>query len=255
MFYFDLDEMDKLANKLFFFGLNKINLYSFRDSDHFKFVNNYHGEADIISKEKIKYQADKYKNKTTKERIGIMIEELGLNFEPDKVYLLTNVRTFGYVFNPVSFYYCFDKAGQLRALFSEVNNTYLQQKMYYSVIKDPNEEVYKEKQRKNYYISPFIDYDTDLEWTFSTPGEKLKMQIDSVKGDNAVLTTNLIGSRRELTNINLLYLFLRYPFYNFMVIIIIHFQALKLWFKKVPLHGKKETDKKIAQTISSNKER
>lgn len=254
MFYFDLDEIEGLADKLFFFSYNKWNIYSFWDKDHFKFINNYKGDTKTISQEKIKYDQDRYKNKNTRQRIETMIKEMGLEFELGKVFILTNLRTLGYVFNPVSFYYCFDKAGKLRVLFSEVNNTFLDQKMYYSQINDPDKDVFKEKQRKNYYISPFISYDSELQWTFRVPGEKLSMMIDSIKDNEAILKTNLVGLRQELSNLKLIYLLLRYPLYNIMVIVLIHFQAMKLWLKKVPFHKKGETDKKIAEDILSNKE-
>ena len=202
MFYFDLDELEKLNKNLIFFAYNKLwNIFSFLDKDHFKFINDYKDEAKIISEEKIKFDKEKYKGKKTRERIEIMIKELGLDFKLDKVYILTNTRIIGYVFNPVSFYYCFDEKRKLRALFSEVNNTFLEQKMYYSSIDDPDQEVFKEKQQKNYYISPFIDPDTMLHWTFKKPGEKLSMMIDSVKGDNAILKTKLTGRKKELNNI------------------------------------------------------
>lgn len=248
MLYLDLDELDTLDNKIAIFGYNKFNILSFYDDDHFKFIEyKSKSNAEKISKEKISYDAKKYKGKKTKERIKILIDELGLNFQLGKVFLLTNVRNLGYIFNPVSFYFCYDKKGQFKVLFSEVNNTFRQQKMYY-ILADKDKEEFSSRQKKNYYISPFIDYDTYLHWNFKVPGEKLDIKIDSEK-EEKVLRTSLRGFRKKINNMNFFYLILRYPLITLMTIIIIHIQALKLWLKKIPYAHKDETDEKIVKSI------
>jgi len=244
MWYIDLDELAKLS-ELKLFSYNRSNIYSLFDSDHFKFIDQ---KNQIISKEKVNYKASKYLGKNIKDRLKLMVEELKLGFEPEKVFLLTNLRQFGYVFNPVSFYYCFDKHGKFRALFSEVNNTFHDQKMYYVHITNPGKEIFEDVQRKNYYISPFIDYDTDLHWEFNIPQNEFFMKIDSVKGET-ILKTSLSGKRKELTNSALFYLIFRYPAMTFMIMFLIHYQALKLWLKKIPFNEKEKTDKQIEKAI------
>lgn len=245
MWYIDLDELDKLS-ELKLFSYNKSNIYGLFDNDHFKFIDQ---KNQIISKEKVNYDASKYAGKNTKERIKVMVEELKLGFEPDKVFLLTNLRQFGYVFNPASFYYCFDMDGNLRAMFSEVNNTFHDQKMYYVNIENPNLELFEDVQRKNYYISPFIDYDSDLHWAFNTPRKDLLVKIDSIK-DETILKTALTGKRKVLSDSTLVSLIFRYPLLTFMIILLIHYQALKLWIKKVQFHSKEITDRKIEKAIN-----
>ena len=249
MWYIDLDEIDKLS-ELKLFSYNKRNIYGLYDKDHFKFINQ---KNQIISKEKVKYDASKYSGKNLKERVKVMVEELKLGFEPEKVFLLTNLRQFGYVFNPVSFYYCFDKDGKLRAMFSEVNNTFHDQKMYFVKIKNPNSEIFEDIQQKNYYISPFIDYDSDLHWKFNIPRKDLLVKIDSIKGET-ILKTALTGKRKELSNTILFSLIFRYPLLTFMIIFLIHYQALKLWIKKVQFHRKELTDRKIEKAIKYEKD-
>lgn len=252
MMYLDLDELPDLANDFSIFGYNRKNILSFYDEDHFKFLKATSGDYKIISQENVKFEASKYINKNTKERIQILAQELGFDFDIEKVFILTNLRNFGYIFNPVSFYYCYDKNGVFRVLFSEVNNTFLDQKMYYTLIDDASEEMFSSRQRKNYYISPFISHDNDLEWNFNIPGESFKMYINSLKEGVTTLKTCLDGERVEISNRRLLWIQLRYPLMTIRIIVLIHYQALKLFLKKIPYFKKTETDVKISEIINNN---
>ena len=247
--YLDMDELEEMQEKLFLFSLNSWNIFSFFDKDHFKFLDYKDEKKKLISREKIKYNTAMYKTKKTKERIRIMIDELGLDFELAKVYIMTNLRNFGYIFNPVSFYYCFDKAGKLRALFSEVNNTFHDQKMYYIEIDEPDAEIHSSIQKKNYYISPFTDLANTLHWNFSVPRDNILMKIDSLKNDKLELVTIMTGEKKDLSNAYLFFLQIRYPFYTLMIIFRIHYQALKLWWKKVPFNRKDESDEEITRNL------
>ena len=202
--------------------------------------------------EKVKYTKEKYIGKNTRERIEIMIKELNLGFNLSKVYIMTNLRNFGYIFNPVSFYYCFDEAGKLKAMFSEVNNTFHDQKMFYISIENSEAELFRSKQSKNFYVSPFTGLKNILHWEFDIPKEKMQMNIDSIKEGSIELCTKLAGKRKKINNLSLLFLIFRYPMYTLMVIIRIHWQALKLWWKKVPFNKKSESDTEIINTIKEN---
>jgi uncharacterized protein len=247
LWYLDLDELDTLSKRFFLYSNNKFNILSFYDDDHFLFVKQ-KGHADKIARETFNYTRNKYIRKNTKERVREAVKELDLGFELGKVYLLTNLRNIGYIFNPVSFYYCYDKKGNLRALLSEVNNTFRDQKLYHAKV-EKNTKVYKDKQNKNFYISPFIDVDTELTWNFKEPKQELFMQINSLKNGKAILTTDLRGKRKELTSFKIILLFLRYPMMPLMAIILIHWQALKLFIKKVGFRNKKKSDEKLIKQL------
>lgn len=251
MLYFDLDEIEEVSNNCLFFSYNKANLLSFFDADHFKFLNKISDTKDIIAKENINYDKNNYKDKNTKERIIRLAKDLGIKDEIEKVFILTNARNLGYIFNPVSFYYCYTKEGEFKILFSEVNNTFGDQKMYYTVIDNPEDGQFSSQQRKNYYISPFINYDNDLHWNFREPGEDIFMAIDSLKEGKPELKTVLNGRREEISKYKFLSIFLRYPMIPLVAIFLIHYQALKLWIKKVNFFRKEETDKNIAEAIKN----
>ncbi len=252
MAYIDLDELPALNKKLKFFSHNQFNILSFYDEDHFKFIQQKDDGKQLISKENVNYHPDKYLNLDTRARIGVLLKEAGFDFELGKVFALTNLRVFGYVFNPVTFYYCFDKEGSFRVLASEVNNTYGDQKMYFVPIKDPKAKIFTSLQRKNYYISPYTSFDNDLAWRFGLPNEKILMIIESLEGGGTEINATFVGEKREMTDWRILFLNLRYPLFTLMVIFRIYYQAFKLYLKKIQFRDKKETDKEIIQTIKKN---
>jgi len=248
--YVDLDELPELDKKFRLFSLNRFNAFSFFDQDHFKFINQRNKEKQAIAQENVTYQIQHYLNKGTKDRIQTLLKDAGMDFKLGKVCVLTNLRVFGYVFNPVSFYYCFDAQGVFRVLVSEVNNTFGDQKMYFDPIDDPRQKIFTKVQRKNFYISPYTEFDNDLSWNFSLPKEQVFVMIDSLKKGRVEVKAVFKGRRREITDGLLLWLNFRYPLQTLMIICRIHYQALKLFIKKVTFHHIEETDKKIIRVLS-----
>ncbi len=247
--YLDLSELEALEKKVIGFRYNRRGFFSFCDRDHFRFLRAEPGNAETIAREKLSYDRAKYEGKNTRERIGILLQEQGLDFELGRVMILTSLRTFGYYFNPVCFYFCFDKVGQFRAMFSEVNNTFHDQKMYLARIEDPSRKSFEIKETKNYYVSPFTSHDNVLRWRFTIPADRLAMAIDSLKGDKPELKTVLLGRQRELSPWSLWRLQFRHPFVTLMAIVLIHYQAAKLFIKKVPFGRKEASDQAIADRI------
>lgn len=225
MFYLDLDEINTIIKKIFLISYNKFNFYSLFDKDHFYFYKN---------------------NLSIKENVVQYFKENKLLI-PDKIFLLTNLRFLGYVFNPVSFYYCF-KNNQLIYILSEVNNTFHEQKP----ILIPISKTYKKnhlfyyKTKKDFYVSPFVKYDTDLLFCFNIPENNLLMKVDSGYFNHkkeyhvkAVMT----GKRKILNTKNIVLETIKFPFVTLKIILGIHWHALLLWFKKIPYFKKAEVDK------------
>jgi hypothetical protein len=96
---------------------------------------------------------------------------------------------------------------------------------------------------------PFIDIDTDITWSFEEPAETPLMEVESVKNGQAILGTCLTGKRRPLGATTMLLLFLRYPMVPFFTILFIHWQALKLWLKRVRFRAKSPSDDEILRGV------
>ncbi|MEO8205105.1 MAG: DUF1365 domain-containing protein [Chthoniobacterales bacterium] len=215
-FYLDLDELAVAKNKLRIFGVNQPNIYSFQDSDHLPL-----GAS------------------TAKENVLRYLQEQGCQESVTRVCLLTLPRLFGYVFNPISIYFCFDAEGSCVASVAEVSNTFREMKPYFVPRTAPDS--FHSRQTKYFYVSPFSELDLAFDFRFQTPDERLQIYIDDYKGDEKVLLTSLTGQRTELSFSHLLAYTLKYPLITLRVIFLIHFQAFILWLKRLP-HYRKEAN-------------
>ena len=156
-----------------------------------------------------------------------------------RVLLLTHCRVFGYIFNPVSFYFCLDAQDRPLCAVAEVGNTFGEQKPF---LLGPehfeSDGHFRRVAPKHFYVSPFSALDLAFDFKLRVPGEQLDIHIDDREGDRPVLLTALTGRRVPLTDGNLARLTLKYPLITLRVITLIHWHALKLWWKNVPWHRK-----------------
>lgn len=221
MFYLDLDELDLLKKKLFLFSHNAFNFFSFRDKEH------------------IQLPIDKPDtSRSTREHITSYLKEKGITLTNERIMILTNLNVLGYNFNPVSFYFVFDKNNQPLCSIAEVGNTFGELKPYLLTIEHLSEQTYHLNTTKYFYVSPFFDHDTHFDFNLGIPGEKLTIRIDTYKQEERIFISTLTGTRKPLTNANLLWYSIRFPLITLKIITLIHWNALLLWMKKIPYHKK-----------------
>lgn len=222
MFYLDLDELDQLDEKLRWMSRNRFNLFNFRDKDHLQFP-----------------RENPDTSKQVKEQISGYLRENGIEIGNGRIMLLTNLCTLGYQFNPVSFYFCFDELGKPLCSVVEICNTYREMKPYFLGTEKLASERFQLNTAKDFYVSPFIDLNTSFDFNISIPDEKLQVNIDDYDTEgNRFFISTLSGRRKPLTDANLLYYFFSFPMITLKVISMIHWQAFKLWLKKIKHHKK-----------------
>ncbi len=222
----DLNEIENLEKKISFFSYNKFNILSFYNLDH--------GPRDGSS------LIDWVKNK---------LVEANINIGDGVIKLLCYPRFFGYVFNPLSIFYCYDNYSNLKAVLYEVKNTFNEQHTYvFSANLDSN--LILHRCDKKFYVSPFMEMKTYYNFRLFKPGKVINVFIKQSDSQGTLLTACQVGKKIEINSKNLLFQFLRHPFMSFKVIAAIHFEALRLWIKGVKL-VKKEI--KIKNNVSIEK--
>lgn len=233
MFWLDLDEMQQVARKLTLFGLRKPAVFRYSDTDHIKYP-----------------RGDVRNAQDTRTKLNEWLQSNGVA-SPAKVFLLTHVRMFGYVFNPVSFYFCYDAQQELQFVVTEISNTFGEMKMF--LIDKKADGAFKQEETKYFYVSPFTDMQDRFVFHYDAPGEKLHVRIDTVAhGGERYFISTLTGVYRTISDARLFYYVLRFPFVTLRVITAIHWQALLLWLKKLRWH-KKSDDPELQRDIMNDR--
>lgn len=160
------------------------------------------------------------------------------------VRVLTHLRYFGYVFNPVTFYYCFDEADRIAAIVAEITNTPWGERHAYVLDSErlpPGAGARPLRWRfgKEFHVSPFLPLDLEYDWTFTTPGESLLVHMnvrDHRPSSPRIFDATLNLERREITASRLRLMLARYPFMTARVILRIHVEALRLWLRRARVY-------------------
>ena len=214
--FLNLKDLSQIDKKINFFSYNKFNLLSFYDKDH--------GDRDGSSL--IKW-------------VKKNIIKFGIDTRDIKIKLLCYPRILGYVFNPLSIFFVYNKWSKLVAILYEVKNTFGEQHTYIFKTDSSNKQINNYCSKK-FFVSPFMDLSSKYFFKILIPGNKLSVVIDQRDQEGKLLFASQDGIRSDLSSKNLLFSYFKHPLMTFKIITAIHFEALRLWLK-----GNKIVKKKI----------
>lgn len=202
----DLEALDDLDGRLRLFSYNRRNLVAFFDRDH--------GPRD---------------GSPLLPWARQQLHEAGIAGVDGPISLFSFPRVLGYVFNPLSVYYCHDRGGRLRALIYEVKNTFGGQHTYTFAV-DPDRPL-KHGCDKAFYVSPFIQMQASYRFALNVPAERLNLVIRESVPEGLQLIASFSGDRLPMTDTTMAQLLARHGAVTLGVTLGIHWQAIKLWWR------------------------
>ncbi|MCA9323448.1 MAG: DUF1365 domain-containing protein, partial [Planctomycetes bacterium] len=215
--FLDLGELDQVFEKRWFWSTRRFSLAWFRRRDHL-------GDP----------------GQPLDESVRDLVQERCAWRPNGPIRLLTYPRYFGYVMNPVSFYYCRDEDDERTlAIVAEVNNTPWGERHCYvfdCASSCGTEELFRFRFPKDFHVSPFMGMNQSYDWSFSDCDERLFVHMENIEDGRVVFDSTTMLQRRPITARSLAWTLLRHPHLTAKVVLAIYWQAFRLWLKRVPFH-------------------
>lgn len=231
----DIDRIESLADRLSLFSYNRFNLFSFYDRDH------------LIRDKKSRLEPGALRHWAESG-----LKEHGIDLQGGRIRLFCYPRILGFVFNPLSVWYCEDKQGRLVAILCEVRNTFGERHCY--LLRDPDggtlDLTTAHHHPKRFHVSPFLPVSGDYEFRFNEPAQQLDVSIVWLdQGNRAMIATQRM-TQVPIGDWPLLKTFFALPLMTLKVVAAIHWQALKIWVKGARFYKKpKPPQKEISSDV------
>ncbi|MGH1486334.1 MAG: DUF1365 domain-containing protein [Cellvibrionaceae bacterium] len=215
MVYLDLHELDQVFSTSRWWSNKKFNLAWFKRKDFL----------------------DGRDDSSLYDGVAKLVERETGRLPQGPIRMLTNLRYFGFIINPITCYYCFDSTGQqLETVVAEVTNTPWRQRCHY--VLNINESDAENKQQftfaKSMHVSPFQPMDLEYQWKGKTPADDLLVHIDVCQDSQAVFDATMVLKHQPMTQTVMNKVVFRYPWMTLKVFGAIYWQAIKLAIKKIP---------------------
>ena len=207
----DIDRLPELMRVSRMTSYNRWNWASFDDRDHF-------GDP----------------GRPLRARLEADAARQGIEVPAGRIFLLTHLRYLGYCFNPVSFFYCFDRAQQLQVVLAEVRNTFGGAHNYW-LRPDSASRTFRAAAAKSLYVSPFMPVDLEYGFAFTRPEDRLVAHMKTRRAGSLCFDATLSLERRPWSAAEIRRALVRYPPMTATVMAGIHWQALRVWWKGVPV--------------------
>jgi len=204
----DLDEIDRLPASLRLFSHNRFNALSFFDADH--------GDGS---------------GRPLRDQVEGHLRAAGLATDGGAIGLFCMPRIFGYGFNPLSVYFCYQRDGSLAAMLYEVHNTFRERHAYLIPVDRTAGTIIDQRCRKRFYVSPFMDMDMNYRFRVAVPDQRIAVAIRAADQDGLLLAAALSGDRLAMTDATLLRLLATHPLLTLKVVGAIHWHALRMVLK------------------------
>jgi uncharacterized protein len=213
MILLDLDRLDEAAARSPLFRTNARGAMSFHESDHLP------AEPGA----------------SLAERARSAFSRNGIRVDGCRIQILCLPRVLGYAFNPISIFYATDGDGRLRGVIYEVRNTFGERHVYAA----PGSGVHDAARHtvaKRFHVSPFLPMNLAYRFSVSAPGERLQLRIMEGDAEGPILSAGFSGKHLEFANLSIFRVFFGLPMMTVKVIVGIHYEALRLYFKGLPVH-------------------
>ena len=222
----DIDELQNLDRRFKLFGYNHWAPLAFFDQDH-----------GPTTGETLRPWAEKHMRKAY------------LSPDGGPIRLLCYPRVFGFVFNPISIFFCYNRDGSLLAILYEVCNTFKERHTYVIPVNKPSSQIIRQTCSKALYVSPFIAMDGKYYFRIAPPDESISVVIRNKDSEGTLLTASFKGNRKPFNELVLIGSLLRFPVLTLKIVAGIRFEALRLWLKGLKVFIHEPAIRKISSSI------